>query len=254
MSDTNLVSIILPVCNAEVFLEAALQSLHAQTHTNFEVIAIDDASRDNSYKILRAMRKKDSRFRVYKNVKRYGIAVSLNRALKRAKGSYIAFMDASAVSTRLRLKKQLTYLLEHPKTVAIGAATTLQTMSRKKAQKSQFPTTHTDIFHGLLLATTLNPFTLMINRRLFPKDVLYFKQKKYPFVYTEALIKLCNYGEVANVEQILVNVYKKENKAASKLQDINHSLSFVKLWVKSFTESNAKPSLRSLFTPLVRQA
>src|SRR3989338_8386665 len=93
MNDSKpLISILLPVHNTEKYLSDCLNSLINQTYKNIEIVAIDDKSSDKSYKILNQFKKKDKRIRVYKNVKRYGISITLNRLVNKAKGSYIAFM------------------------------------------------------------------------------------------------------------------------------------------------------------------
>ena len=88
-----LISILLPVHNSEKYLSDCLKSLLSQTYKNIEIVAIDDKSSDKSYRILNQFKKTDKRVRVYRNVKRYGIAITLNRLLKKSKGSYLAFMD-----------------------------------------------------------------------------------------------------------------------------------------------------------------
>jgi cellulose synthase/poly-beta-1,6-N-acetylglucosamine synthase-like glycosyltransferase len=82
-----LVSVILPVCNASRHLSACLESILKQKHQRIEVIAIDDKSIDASVKILKAYRRRDRRIKVFTNVKRYGLAITLNRALKQAQES-----------------------------------------------------------------------------------------------------------------------------------------------------------------------
>ena len=66
----SLVSIILPVNQAEKTLSACLESLLSQTHTNIEIIAIDDNSKDKSFKILKKYRQMDKRLIISRNVKK----------------------------------------------------------------------------------------------------------------------------------------------------------------------------------------
>src|SRR3989338_8491510 len=114
---TALISVIIPVYNGNGFLPAALESILDQTYRNFEVIAIDDGSTDNSYEILKDYAERDSRLRVFRNSKNLNIANTLNRGIKLARGQYIARMDADDIALPHRLAKQLHYLLLHPDTV-----------------------------------------------------------------------------------------------------------------------------------------
>lgn len=91
------VSIIMPLFNAETYLEEALQSILAQTFQEFEIICINDASTDNTTDILRRFQKADNRIRIINNSERSGAAVSRNRGMHKAKGIYIAFLDGDDI-------------------------------------------------------------------------------------------------------------------------------------------------------------
>ncbi|MDE2025356.1 MAG: glycosyltransferase family 2 protein, partial [Patescibacteria group bacterium] len=76
-----LISVILPIRNADRFLASCIDSLLCQNYENIEIIATDDASIDGSLGILNAFKKEDKRLKVFKNVKKYGLAITLNRCL-----------------------------------------------------------------------------------------------------------------------------------------------------------------------------
>src|ERR1700730_12809700 len=94
----SVVTVILPVYNAHKFLHECLSSLELQTYQSLQIIAIDDHSRDNSLAILRQYKKKFANFEIYRNKKRYGLAVCYNRALKKAEGKFVAFMNPNDVN------------------------------------------------------------------------------------------------------------------------------------------------------------
>ena len=87
----NKVSIIIPVYNCSKFLKKLIDSLKNQTYKNFEVIFINDGSKDNSLSILKKV--DDERFIII-DQKNQGVAVARNNGLKRAKGEYITFVDS----------------------------------------------------------------------------------------------------------------------------------------------------------------
>lgn len=91
-----MVSIVVPVHNAETFLQECLASLASQSYKDFEVLMVDDGSRDNSLAICREWAGKDSRFRVFSQ-ENAGVSVARNRALQEAKGEYVCFVDADDV-------------------------------------------------------------------------------------------------------------------------------------------------------------
>lgn len=86
------VSIIVPVYNLENCLSKCLETLINQTYTNFEVILIDDGSKDGSYEICKDFCKKDNRFRVLHH-DNHGVSFSRNKGLESASGEYVIFVD-----------------------------------------------------------------------------------------------------------------------------------------------------------------
>ncbi|MBS4760841.1 MAG: glycosyltransferase family 2 protein [Clostridium sp.] len=92
MSDSK-VSIIMPVFNAEKFLEKSIESLIKQTYRNIEVLCIDDGSSDSSLAILNTFAQKDSRIKVFSQ-ENSGPAFSRNKGLDNSSGDYIMFCDA----------------------------------------------------------------------------------------------------------------------------------------------------------------
>lgn len=88
------ISVIIPVYNAEKYLNACLNSLLNQTYLNFEVICIDDASTDSSMEILEYFSKKDLRIKIIRNKTNNGPGYSRNQGLNIAKGKYISFLDS----------------------------------------------------------------------------------------------------------------------------------------------------------------
>lgn len=194
-----LVSVILPLRNSAESLSTCLESLLNQTYTDFEIIAIDDASRDHTFKILRQFRRKDKRVVIARNVKRYGPTVTLNRALKKARGSYIAFMNGHDISTPDRLKRQVHYLKRHPKIAALGTQTIFQSLDHKILDKSSFPTDHNTISKTFLTSDALQLESVMINKYLLPRDLLRFDDQKHPLLYRSLLAKILPYGMFANL-------------------------------------------------------
>ena len=91
-----MLSIILPVYNAENYLEKCLNSILAQTYDHFEIILINDGSKDNSPAICKTFAKQDKRF-IYINQANQGVAMARNHGLKLAKGNYVGFVDADDV-------------------------------------------------------------------------------------------------------------------------------------------------------------
>ena len=119
-------TILLPFRNAAPTLDAAITSIATQTHTDWELLLIDNASTDESPSIAKQWATKDERIRLMEEPT-VGIAHALNTGLAQANGSYIARMDADDSSHPQRLEKQVAYLDEHPEIGVLGTRTTFKT-------------------------------------------------------------------------------------------------------------------------------
>ena len=106
-----LISVLLPVYNAELFLKEAIDSVLDQTYANFELIIINDGSVDGSENIIFSF--DDKRIRYVKNDENLGITKTLNKGISLAQGKYIARMDADDICLPCRLMKQFLFLEQH---------------------------------------------------------------------------------------------------------------------------------------------
>ena len=104
------VSIITPSYNSEKYISKTIDSVLSQTYQNWEMIVVDDVSLDNSNEIIEEYCKKDSRIKLIKLEKNSGAAVARNRAIKEAKGRYIAFLDADDIWKAEKLEKQIYFM------------------------------------------------------------------------------------------------------------------------------------------------
>ncbi len=118
------VSVLLPVYNGGADLEAAVRSLLDQTFTDFEILAIDDGSTDGSAATLDRLAGEDARIRVISRENR-GLIATLNEAMERARGAYLARMDADDIALPDRFARQVAFLDAHPAVVALGTGALL---------------------------------------------------------------------------------------------------------------------------------
>ncbi len=109
----------MPVHNAEEFLKNSVDSILNQSLSDFELIVWDDASTDNSLKILKSF--DEPRIKVYNNHAQLGLPATLNKALEVSTGKYIARMDADDIASPDRLEKQVNFLRKHPEISITGS-------------------------------------------------------------------------------------------------------------------------------------
>lgn len=110
MKDFGLVSIITPSYNCSQFIGETIESIQAQTYTNWELLITDDCSSDDSREIIRAYAAKDPRIKLLVLEKNSGAGVARNNSIKAAKGRFIAFCDSDDRWYPDKLEKQLTYM------------------------------------------------------------------------------------------------------------------------------------------------
>lgn len=96
MKHMDMISVTVPVYNAEEWLRDALASLQAQTHSDFEVVLVDDGSNDGSPDICQEFCERDPRFRLIRQANA-GVSAARNRGIEESRGEWIAFMDADDV-------------------------------------------------------------------------------------------------------------------------------------------------------------
>lgn len=104
----DLVSIIMPSYNTANYIAESIASVRRQTYTNWELIIVDDCSSDNTDAVVAGF--DDSRIRYLKNEVNSGAAVSRNRALREAKGKWIAFLDSDDLWMPEKLEHQIGFM------------------------------------------------------------------------------------------------------------------------------------------------
>lgn len=107
-----MVSIIMPSYNTALYIGETIESVLAQSYTNWELIIVDDDSTDNTDEVVNRFLS-DSRIIYLKNEKNCGAAVSRNRALQNANGKWIAFLDSDDLWKPNKLERQLKYMKDN---------------------------------------------------------------------------------------------------------------------------------------------
>lgn len=104
----DLVSIIMPSYNTAAYIKQSIESVLKQSYTNWELIIVDDCSSDNTDEVVKSIN--DVRVKYLKNEKNSGAALSRNRALREAKGRWIAFLDSDDLWMSEKLEKQIRFM------------------------------------------------------------------------------------------------------------------------------------------------
>jgi glycosyltransferase involved in cell wall biosynthesis len=143
------VSVVMPVFNAERFLQEAIESVLNQSFGDFELIAIDDGSTDRSPEILSRYARRDSRLRMYRQSHR-ALPATLNFGCSLAEGSYIARMDADDIALPDRFARQAGFLEDHPRVAILGTQ-----LERIREDGTHMDTTNVPLQHAQISAQML---------------------------------------------------------------------------------------------------
>jgi glycosyltransferase involved in cell wall biosynthesis len=139
------VSVIMSVYNQETTIAEAIESVIAQTYTDWEFIIIDDCSADRSLEIVKWYARQQDRIRVFENEHNMGLAASLNKGIKAAQGKYIARMDGDDFSYRERLEKQVAFMRENPDVDILGTGAELIEENGDTIAYKNLPETHYEL-------------------------------------------------------------------------------------------------------------
>lgn len=224
MSKANspLVSVISAVYNGRPYLSEAIDSILSQALKNFEFIIVNDGSTDGTQQILNKYAERDARIRVLVQENR-GLSASRNRALKNAKGKYIAIFDLDDVSIADRLVRQVNFLESNLDHVVVGGDARVinrhgQIMESHVPAFFQYelPLEHSQIDQALLEGRRglIHP-AVMIRRSALEKTGLYDSR----FDHSEdldLLLRLAEIGKLANIAQPVIKYRIHEGQVSNK--------------------------------------
>ena len=113
MLKNGMVSVITPTYNCGRFIGETIESVIAQTYSNWEMIIVDDCSVDNTKTVVKQYQNQDSRIKYYCLEKNSGPAVARTKAMELAEGQYIAFLDSDDLWLKDKLTKQIKFMQDN---------------------------------------------------------------------------------------------------------------------------------------------
>ena len=228
MSGNPRVSVLMPVYNGEKYLAQALESIEAQTFTDYEIICVDDGSTDRSAEVLQAWQ--DERLRVIRQ-ENGGVVSALNTGLRHCRGEYIARMDCDDIAEPGRLELQVVFLDQHRDVVAAGSFMKIIDAAGKVVDSWHIPASPQRMQQRLYLMPPLFHPTVMFRRQPARKCGDYPDVKH---VEDYALwMRLARVGKLANIPETLLQ-YRVHSgnvsETARATQQRNHRALRRQLW------------------------
>lgn len=161
--ENNLVSIITPMYNGAKYVGQTIESVLAQTYPNWEMIIVDDGSKDNSAEIVKQYSKKDNRVRLIQQ-KNAGSAAARNNALRNAKGRYICFLDSDDLLEPVFFEKQLKFLKEKNAALVFASYRRIDENGNEKLQPFIVPERAT--YYSLLKTCPISCLTSIYDKEV----------------------------------------------------------------------------------------
>ncbi|PIY12043.1 MAG: hypothetical protein COZ18_02895 [Flexibacter sp. CG_4_10_14_3_um_filter_32_15] len=196
------VSVVMPVYNAEKYVAEAIESILNQTYTNFEFLIFNDGSKDKSAEIVAKYAKEDSRIIFFNYQENTGHLKHLNAGIEKAKGKYIARMDADDSSLPTRFEEQVQFMEENEEIVLLGTA--YISMGERDDFEWKPKTQDKDIRLQLLVESPLAHPTVFMRAEILQKNSIKYHQEYYPAEDYAMWVKLSDYGKMANLSEILL--------------------------------------------------
>jgi glycosyltransferase involved in cell wall biosynthesis len=168
------ISVLMPVYNAEKYLNEAIDSILNQTFADFEFLIINDGSTDRSEEIILSYQ--DPRIRYEKNERNLKLIATLNKGIELCKGKYIVRMDADDISALERIEEQVDFMEEHPDVGLCG--TWFETFDEKgKKGESKYASEHDEICYKHLYQIHLSHGTAIFRKSILEQLNFRFDMK-----------------------------------------------------------------------------
>ena len=180
-----LVSVVMPLFNAEAYISETLASVQAQTYPHWELIVIDDGSTDASYSIVSKASKNDSRIRPLRNSGNMGVAKTRNRGVAEAKGRFLAFLDADDVWMPNKLARQIDYMVANRCPMCF---TSYETIEADGSHRNYVHVPETIDYRGFLKNTVTCSHTIMFDLSSVSKQDLLCPDFEGNFDYPEDMV------------------------------------------------------------------
>jgi glycosyltransferase involved in cell wall biosynthesis len=210
-----LVSVVMPVFNSEKYLHDAISSILCQTYKNIELIIIDDASTDSTGKIIEEFKNKDKRIIHLTNKVNLQISKSLNIAIMRSRGLYIARADGDDISYPDRIIRQVEYLQMHTDVGVIGGAMDIINEKGNITGRREYALKDKQIRKNIYRYNPFSHPTIMLRKEILKKSGMYNPHYDFTEDY-DLYFRIGKYAKFANLPQALIKYRITNNSVTVK--------------------------------------
>ncbi|MBD3275446.1 MAG: glycosyltransferase [Candidatus Marinimicrobia bacterium] len=224
-----MISVILPVYNAQDYLKESIDSIRNQSYKDFELIIIDDGSTDNSMSIIESYKREDTRIRFIRNAVNRGNYPSRNHGISLARGEFIAVMDSDDIALADRFEIQLRYLQNNKDVLLIGSQVLMiDPQGNELGVKGDIPIKHDEINEKLLSGkwAIIHPSVMM--RKDAVEKIGGYREKFRSCADHDLYLQLSEIGKVANLPDILLKYRQHYSSMTMNQTDQQYNLYHIK--------------------------
>jgi len=215
-----LVTVLMPVYNAEKYLREAIDSILNQTFRDYEFLIIDDGSTDESNSIIKSY--KDERIRLIENGQNIKLIATLNKGIDLARGKYIARMDADDISLPERLQRLVDFMEANSDTGLCGSF--LNVMGSNNDRVVKFRTTHEEITFRLFFTNCLAHPTIMLRKSVLTDNNLHYPGSLHAEDYS-MWVKMSRLTRLAVIPEVLLTYRVHDSNISEINKNWQHKIS-----------------------------
>lgn len=215
-----LVSVVMPVYNAEKYVGEAIKSILNQSFTDFEFLIFNDGSKDKSSKIIKSY--VDKRIKYFEFNENYGLVKHLNEGIKISRGSYIARMDADDISIPTRFMNQINILNNNSE---VGVCSGWIKTFGNRNQVIKYAESDEEIKVNMLIKNSIAHPCAMIRKEVLLKDNVVYNRFFYPIEDFKLWLDLVPFTKFYNIPTILLKYRITNDQITNKLNPIQMELS-----------------------------
>lgn len=242
------ISVIMSSHNGEKFIKEAINSILSQSFTNFEFLIVQDGSTDLTPVILSDFSQKDKRIKIITNPECIGLTKSLNRALKQARGEYIARMDDDDISLPERFAKQIDLMEKNLKMALIGCLGFVINERGEIIGEKKLVLCYLEIKKQLLFNNQFIHSSLMLRKTILDKEGFYNEKFKKAQDY-ELVLRLAAKYSVANLPEKLLKWRLLSNSLSWKNKEQQKYAILARWWAIT---KYGYPKITGLFHIIIR--
>ena len=235
------ITVLMSCYNATRWLAESIESVLNQTFTEFEFIIVDDGSVDNTLDVLRVFSARDPRIVVVEK-QNTGLTDSLNVGLQRARGEWIARLDADDICEPTRLERQIGRARTDSKLVFIGTGLTVIDENGHGSKCHRYPSHHIGLLKNLISGRKFPPHSSAFYKKAISQSIGGYRTKFKRSQDCDLWLRLSEVGELACLSEPLVRIRKHSEQIShsegGSRQIVDSRLAMVSYWLRRYQMSD----------------